>query len=165
MPTLTKLLKKSVKVAKNGERPTATQPVDMPEGARIDKLGDWVLPGTPAACADLLFRTTKMRLDVQHRAERLEKLETALEEHFINTLPTSNATGIAGQVARVQIKPNPIPQVSDWAKFYAYVLKHKAFELLQRRLSKEAINERLDAKERIPGVTIFNAKKVSCTKI
>lgn len=157
-------LEASVRLAKAGKRPTMTQPSDMPLGAKLDRAGEWVLPKSAAECADLLFRTTRMRLDVQHRCERLGKLEGRLEEHFINTLP-ANQTGVAGRVARVQVKPNPQPVVVDWPRLYTYILKHKAFELLQRRLSKEAVNERLEAKERVPGITIFNAKKVSCTKI
>jgi hypothetical protein len=55
--------------------------------------------------------------------------------------------------------------VADWVKFYAYVRRNAAFELLQRRLNESAIKERLDDKKPVPGVTIFNAKKVSCTKL
>lgn len=167
--TLTTLLKESVKLAKNGKRPKATQPTDLPAGALINrKTGEYDFPKKPALAADILYRARKLRLDLQHRVEKLDKLETAIENYFIDTLPQSNATGISGQVATVAILPRPIPVVESdggWDKLYAFIVKNKAFELLQRRLSEGAVKERLDDGQRIPGVTIFNAKKVSCTAI
>lgn len=123
------------------------------------------IPSTPAECADLLYKTRTARLLLQAKVDAMKDVEGALCEYFIENLPRSNASGIAGKLARVQIEPKPVPQVSDWLKFYAYVKKNNAFDLLQRRLSEGAVKERLDNKVKLPGVTIFNAKKVSCTKL
>ena len=159
------LLEESVRLAKNGERPAAPEPADCPEGARIDRKGDWVLPAGAPARADLLYRTTEMRLALGRRVKRLEELESALEAYFVETLPQSDSTGVAGLAARVQILPNYVPTVRDWDALYAYVKKNNAFDLLQRRLSKEAVRERLDARKQVPGVEMFNAKRVSCVRI
>jgi hypothetical protein len=163
---LTSLLRDSVLDTKNEGRARSTVPVDLPPGVRLAKgTGAFVLPKTPAALADLLYVTRNMRLDIQHRIETLEKLEGELKNYFIENLPKSQASGIAGKVARVQIETKPIPQVSEWTEFYAYIHKNKAYELLQRRLSEGAVKERMDAGEHLPGVTIFQAKKVSVVKL
>ncbi len=159
------LLKKSVEMIKNGHRPRVSVPSDMPEGTVMRPNGSVRLPKSAAACADLLYKTREQRLQLQRQLDRMEGLETALKEYFIDSLPKSKATGIAGRVARVQILPHPIPVVDDWTKFYAYVRRNNAFELLQRRLSESAVKERLDDKKTVPGVGIFQAKKVSCTLI
>lgn len=161
-------LKRVAAARKNHRKPkfNRTIPCDLPEGVKLTKTGEFVLPIGHAKRADLLYRTTQLRLEVQRRCTKLEELESKLEAYFIDELPMSNATGIAGQVARVQIKPNDIPQVENWDKFYAYVRKKNAFELLQRRITKEAANEIIDAgKAADAGLTVFKGKKVSCTKL
>lgn len=165
MTSLTKQLKASVKAVKNNVQPPRPAP-ELPPGALLDAAGNFVLPATPAACADLLYATREKRLALQRLAERHQELETALSEHFILTLPRSDATGISGRVARVQITIKAVPQVEDWDKLYAYIKKNGAWELLQRRLGEKAAQERLEAGEGgKAGITVFQAKKVSCTKI
>jgi hypothetical protein len=44
-------------------------------------------------------------------------------------------------------------------------MRKKAYELLQKRLSATAIQERWDAGEKIPGVEVFTTVGVSLTKI
>ena len=123
------------------------------------------LPKTAGACADLLYKTREARLKLQKDVERMESEEQQLKDYFINNLSKDNATGVAGKFARVQIKPKVKPVVEDWDKFCAYVRKNNAFEMLQRRLSEGAIEERWEDKKVVPGVGRFNAKTVSVTKI
>lgn len=161
-PTGSKLLVKAAKTAaKNGH----SIPVDLPVGFRLDKQGELVLPRTPGECADLLYRTREARLAVQRQIDKLSKAESKLQEYFIETLPKSSSTGLAGRVARVQIEMRTVPTVEDWAKFYAHVKRTGEFELLQRRLNEGAVRERWEEGEKVEGVGTFNAKKVSCTKL
>ncbi len=121
-------------------------------------------PKAIGACADRLYTLKAERLALAKQVEAMEEEEKALKEHIIQTLPKSQASGIAGRLARVTVVTQPIPQVKDWTRFYAYVKKHNAFELLQRRLSKGAIEERL-AEGKVPGVELFNAVTVSLNKV
>ena len=167
MSKLKELLKKSVKNAKDGRKPKTVVPVDLPEGVKLDrKTGEFVLPSSPGACADILYATREARLALDRRSEELARLESKLKDFFVDTLPLSDATGVAGRVARVQIQVRPVPQVEDWEKFYGYVGRHGAWELLQRRIREEAVAERLDAGEGAAmGVGVFRAKKVSVTRL
>lgn len=126
---------------------------------------DFALPKTPAQCADLLYAARECRLTIQRETEKLSRLESQISNYFIENLPKSDSSGVSGLRANVQLKKKPIPTVENWDKFYPYVYQHKAGELLQRRLSESAVSERLGAGERIPGVGIFNAITVSCTKL
>lgn len=123
------------------------------------------LPKSLAACADLLYETRAKRLEIQKQVDELAKQESALREHLIANLPKSEATGVAGKVARATIVTDTKPRVVDWDAFRAYVSKHKAFELLQKRVSDEAIQERWDAGKEIPGVERFQVVKVSLNKV
>lgn len=123
------------------------------------------LPKSPAACADLLYQTRKDRLELQHKIDDLAELETALKEFFINSLPKSQASGIAGKVARVQLGAKIVPQVADWPAFYKYVKKNDAFYLMQKRLSESGIVEIWEDGKKVPGVEKFSVVTVSCTAV
>jgi len=123
------------------------------------------IPKKLAQAADMLYTKRLERLALQKQVDEIAKQEGLLREHLINNLPKSAAQGVSGQVASARIETKDIPQVSDWPKFYAYIIKEKAFDLLQRRVNETAIQERLDAKKKVPGITIFKAVKVSSTKV
>lgn len=125
------------------------------------------MPKRVGSVADLLYSTRQTRLALQKVVEELQKQETALKNHVIERLPVSDATGAAGKIARVQVIPKTTVQVEDWDKFYAYVRRNNAFELLQRRLSATNVRERLEhaGKRGLPGVKEEGYKDISLTKV
>jgi len=159
-------LRKSVAQAKTGKKPKLTIAfLGVGVECAIDESGEYVLPADQGLCVDLLYRARERRLEMQRETERVEKLESKIKEHFIETLSASS-TGLAGRVARVQIELKAVPQIEDYEKFYAYVKKNNAFDLLQKRLNEGAAKERLEAGDGAKaGITVFRAKKVSITKI
>lgn len=122
-------------------------------------------PKALGACADRLFTVREERLKIQKSVELLQAEETAIKEHLINTLPKSDASGVAGKLARVTVVTRQVPQVKDWDLFYKHVKKSGDFDLLQRRLTDSAIKERWEAGKEIPGVEHFNAVSVSINKV
>ena len=122
-------------------------------------------PKTLGACADALYEVRQARLDLQKKVDALSEQETALREHIIQTLPKSQASGVAGKLARVTVVTKDVPQVKDWDKLYAHVKKTGQFELLQRRLSDSAFKERQEAGKTVPGVELFRAVTVSINKV
>lgn len=122
-------------------------------------------PKTLGTCADMLYELRQKRLAQQKIVDDLQAQETALKDHIIANLPKSDASGVSGKVANVKIAQKDVPQVKDWDAFYKYVIKKKAFELLQRRLNDKAIAERWENKESVPGVESFKVTSVSCTKV
>ena len=130
-------------------------PKKLPQGAVADLLYDLtqnskLLGSVTAAFDDVLPPVVKR-----------------LQDYFIDTLKAGESSGVQGMKSRVQVTDKPVPQVAaeDWPVFYAYIRKNNAFELLNRAPNAAAIKERLDNKKQVPGVTIFHAKKVSCTKL
>lgn len=125
-----------------------------------------VVPVALGALADHLYAVRENRLAIERAAAKLQGEEAAIREHLIATLPKAElATGIAGAIGRVTIKPDQVPRVADWPKLYAHVKKTGAFELLQRRLNEGAVKERWEAKTPVPGVEPFTVFKVSVTKV
>jgi hypothetical protein len=123
------------------------------------------MPKTLALCADELYKTREARLAAQKAVDALQEKESAIKEHLINNLPKSDASGVAGKLARVTIVTKVIAQVKDWDVFYKYVKKTGAFDLMQRRLTDTAVKERWDNGKEVPGVEPFNAVTVSINKV
>ena len=123
------------------------------------------LPPTLAGCADRLYEVREMRYAKQKEVKDLEAEENALKVYIIEELPKSDATGIAGKVARVTVVNKIKASVTDWPLFYKYIAKHKAWELLQRRVGELAIRERWDSGVEIPGVGHVQVPEVSINKV
>lgn len=122
-------------------------------------------PKSLGACADMLYELRQRRLDLQKDVTAIKEKETALNNHIIEQLPKSDATGVAGKTARVRVLTKAVPVVEDWDKFYAYVSRQKAWELMQRRINTRAIQERLEAGKKVSGTGEFTAVSVSVTKV
>lgn len=126
---------------------------------------EFKLPKTLGACADLLFTTRQKRLELQKLVDACSEQEKSLKEHIINTLPKSEATGIAGTLCRVTVVVKTVPSVKNWDDLYAYIKRTSSFELLQRRVVESAVVERWENNKEIPGVERFNAAVVSISKL
>ena len=123
------------------------------------------LPKTLAQCADLLYETQQKRYVIQHTADDLKKLESALTEKLIQELPAGEATGVAGKVGRVSVVAKTVPVVSDWAAFWKNFRKDRDMDLLKHRLSTEAVQARWDAGKVVPGVETYISKTLSVKKV
>jgi hypothetical protein len=123
------------------------------------------IPKRVGDVADLLYKTRAERLAKKKEMEDLQAQETALKNYLIDTLPKSEASGVAGKAARVQILVKQRVGVSDWDKFYAYIKKSGSFDLLQRRPSEAAIKERWEGQKVVPGVEAEPYVDVSITKL
>jgi hypothetical protein len=134
----------------------------MKKGRKGD---EFKLPKTLAACADLFYQTKQARLAQQKIVDELKARESLLENHLIDNLPKSEATGVAGKVARASVITKIIPTVNDWDELYKHIKKTGNFELLQRRLSETAVKERWEEKKVVPGVGTFNKITISVTKV
>jgi hypothetical protein len=154
----------------------AAQKALAPALRKLKKLGS-LQPTTAKTgeLADLLYdlRELKSAVGVIIKPITEDILSPAiklLEEHFIMTLAADAASGVQGTRSRVQITPNPVPIIDTendgFSKFVSYVVKNKQWDLLKRDvIARDAVRERWDAKQQVPGVTNFIAKKVSCTKL
>jgi hypothetical protein len=128
------------------------------------------VPAQPAAKCDLRYVVREQRLALQKQVDALQKLETSLNEYFILNLPKSQASGIAGKVARVQLQRKIVPQVQSgdvdgWSLLHQYIARTKSWDLLQKRLNNGAVESRWEEKVEIPGVVPFHTLTVSCTKL
>ena len=126
---------------------------------------EFTLPETLAKCADMLYSTRQARLELDKKVEELKRREAMLLEHLIDSLPVSDATGVAGRIARATVVTKEEPQVENWDDFYGYVHKNKAYHLLQRRISGPAIKELWENRKIVKGVGKVIVKSISLNKL
>lgn len=125
------------------------------------------IPKSLATCADMLYTIRETRYKLNKEVDALAEQEAALREHIINNLPKSQATGIAGKLARATIEKKQIIKVDDWDKLQAYIVKNAkkgGFALLQRRVSESAVREIWDGGKTVPGTSAMDISVVSVTK-
>lgn len=126
---------------------------------------EWVFPSSLATCVDKYYTLQQKRYKAQAVVKTIALEENALEEHILKTLPVGDRTGVAGKVARVSIELKEIPQVKDWPKFYAHILKTKSFELLNKAVNSKAVKERWKSGKTVPGTDKFIRKVLSVHKV
>src|SRR4051812_19680228 len=101
---------------------------DALEGADMLLAKPFKLPTNLALAADGLYTTKAARLSLAKALEALEEREKQLKDLLIEKLPKSQASGIAGKIARASIVTDPVPTVEDWDRLYAFVKKTGQFD-------------------------------------
>ncbi len=132
---------------------------------KLPKLPEFSIPKELALCADQLYALRQDRLAVQKLVDELQSRETAIKDHIIATLPMKEASGIAGKTARVTIVPKTVARAVDWGLIFKYIKHTGSFDLMQRRLSDSAVEERWEHDIEIPGVEKFGMKTLSVNKV
>lgn len=122
-------------------------------------------PKKLGACADLAYDMRESRLAVEEQAEAMKKEEAKLKEHILGLLKEQGLDSGTGSRATVSLSSITVPRVTDWDAFYAFIHKKKAYELLERRPSRSAYKERLEAGVVVPGVEPQPVVNLSITKV
>ena len=125
---------------------------------------DLTIPETIGACADLLFDVRAKRWHLERLAEEWHQQEIALKEHIIRVLPKTE-TLVGGLHHAVRVVTKTKPRITDWDAFYAHIRETGDFELMQRRPSDAAIQERWEQENEVPGVGTYTVIDVLLTKV
>lgn len=123
------------------------------------------IPDTIAKCADLLYKLREKREGIKKQADEIEDYEKSLKAYIIDNLEKDNATGVSGLLACVRVVKKEEPTAENWDDFYKYILKNKAFHLLNKAINKASIKEIWEEGKEVPGVGRFNVITVSLTKV
>lgn len=112
----------------------------------VDKTGELV---------DRYIKTKVQRLKAQAEVTKLEEQEKNLKKLLIEIAISAKVQSLGGSIGTVNYKRHMKPKVEDWEKLYEYIMKHGAFELIQRRIGEKAVEERWEDGIVIPGVVKF----------
>jgi hypothetical protein len=123
------------------------------------------IPKKLAEVADLYYATRMRRLAMEKEAELEKADESALREYIINNLPKSQAGGIAGKKARVEIKKRNVPRIEDERKFYRYAHRKGNEDLVKETMVQSAVQARWEAGKAVPGIEAFTIVSLSLHKL
>lgn len=126
-------------------------------------------PKTLGGCIDAAYQFREERLEVQRRMEAelefFKKREAEIEEHIIQKFSKAEIDGAKGEVATASVSRTVVPSVKDWPAVFAWISKKKAWDLMEKRMSRLAFRDRVDAGEEIPGVESFVKVSLSLTRV
>lgn len=142
----------------------AAEPVDdaKPERAKVPGLK---IPKKLAEAADAYFTARNERLALEKKVNELKEREVALKDHLIDNLPKSQAGGIAGKLARVEITKRNVPRIDDAKKFWQYAHRKGNEDLFKESLVESAVKSRWEAGKTVPGVEPFTIVSLSVSKL
>ena len=131
----------------------------------------FIMPGpkaTPGEIADARVTLAEKLKEANAKVKELEGYRTALDEIVRETAKKMGGSVFGGKLGSVVVEHEDKLVVdtagNGWEKLYKHILKTGAFDLLQRRLGEKAVQDRLDAGEKIPGITTFPVETVKVRK-
>lgn len=123
------------------------------------------LPKTVGAAADRLYELKGAKSALAKQVEAIEEEQTALKNFIIEKLPKSEALGVSGKLARVTVVTKSVPQIESWEDFWGKFNKKTDTDMLSRAINKTAVQARLDAGKKVPGVKMFSVVSLSLNKV
>ena len=90
--------------------------------------------------------------------------EGRIKEYLLLTLAENKLEGAKGRLATAATRRTVVPILKEYGEFVAFVHKNKAYDLFERRISRTAWRERLDAGVQVPGTEPFTVVELSLTK-
>lgn len=127
------------------------------------------MPKTLGTCVDHLYKLEqeKKALNKQFKDKEKDLKEkiAAYENHLMSEFGKTRLDGAIGKHAKVKVNSRNVPTVKDWGKVYDFISDNDAFDLLQKRISAAAWEERLNDGVTVPGVDTFKKVTLSITKV
>jgi len=119
------------------------------------------IPETTGGIVDRLYDIKIRKTRASKIIALIEEEEKRLQNALIDVLDKDDTTGVSGKFGKATVSVKKVPYAKDWSAVYKYIIKTGEFDLLQKRLSTTAVEER---ETTIPGIEFLNVKKVNLRK-
>ncbi|MBS0454027.1 MAG: hypothetical protein JSS14_22215 [Proteobacteria bacterium] len=122
------------------------------------------LLGEPTIGSDIdsMWNLREKKRGLEAEASKIEKEIAEIEERLMKNMSEQGVEKSTGSKASVSITESIVADVTDWDKFYAYIGKNKAWQLLQRRVSDPAWRELAkDGDKPLPGTQPFKKRRLN----
>lgn len=116
---------------------------------------------TTGQLSDKYFLLREQKRAHEESIKQIEGDMKVIEAQLIAQMDQDGITKATGKKATVSISTNPKPNVIDWDEFWGYIHKHKYYYLLEKRPSVSGCNELFEKKGKIPGVVIFEQRRIN----
>lgn len=133
------------------------------------------LPKTLSGKIDALWRTKGYLVDAElalsqtAEAKNVKKLQENINELEADLLSIyeedETLLSEPGKTAKVKLRKTENYKATDWPAVLGYVRENGAWDMLTKRLSTVAINDRINTGEEIPGIQHFEKRSIIVTGI
>jgi hypothetical protein len=120
---------------------------------------------TLSQMVDAYIEMREQRLSMDRAAAELKEQESELKAALMTALAENKASAVGGRTHRVTLKNKDVPTVTNWPALYDYITHNDAFDLLQKRLSGPAVEERWKDGVNIDGVGTVSVLELSVNKL
>jgi hypothetical protein len=114
---------------------------------------------------DSLFDLRERKRGLEATIDEIDKEIESRSEEIMQLLGTEGLERAAGSKAHVSVNESVVPRVEDREKFFAFIRRNNAFELLECRPSAPSFREWAARRgsRGVPGVVPFLKRKLSLT--
>ena len=133
-------------------------PYGGPSGALVGGPPVGALDGGPSLLGVRIDNVAYIDAQIDALMGKVNELKRKRDEMVGDLLVTFNEeriTSSKGAMATASVHKTRVATVKDWAAVEAYVYKHKAFDLFQRRITSSAYFDRKAEGIEIAGVEVF----------
>lgn len=93
-----------------------------------------------------------------------KQIRAKMEARLLKKFDKADIDGCRGTRAVSSVRRTDFPSIKNRKAFLRYVVRNKAYDLLQNRIAARAYNDRLEEGEVVPGVSVFTRISVSIRK-
>ena len=129
-----------------------------------EQVGAVAFPETLGECIDKLYKLRAQRLEQEREIKERKRTESAYKNHIIALLREASLEGGRGEGANASITVDDVPTAKNWDEIWAHIEENDAHDMVQRRLSSQAVKLRWEAGEEVPGIEHFTVEDLSLTK-
>ncbi len=112
---------------------------------------------------DTLITMREEMRKLNRQAEKIKEVFDADSETLRLAMIDQGMAKATGLLGTVSLKEMVIAHVKDWDRVYNYILRNKAFHMLQKRISEPAFREAVELRKgkKIPGIEPFTKKGIN----
>lgn len=115
--------------------------------------------------ADKWWAAYNERLDADKVAAALKVEESKLKAQIIDEMLKEKITAIGGAKIRLTMTKEEVPTVKDWAKVHEFIIANDAWDLMEKRIGKLAVQGRWEEGVEVPGVEKFPRYNLSRSQV
>lgn len=114
---------------------------------------------------DALYKADAVVAKARKVLEDAAAKRAEVEEDVLMALKEAGLDSAGGKLGGVVRKPSILPQVKDWEAVHKYILKTKSFDLLEKRIARQAWRDRLEDNKTVPGIVVFRRDTIKLVKL
>jgi hypothetical protein len=102
----------------------------------------------------LIDQAQRLRIKKDAMVGVIDEQIAAVKAEIEAEMRADKLTSANGVDARASFRTVATADAVDWSALYKFIEKHRAYDLLQKRLSVGAARERIAAGEKVPGIEL-----------